>query len=1316
MLVACGVVLAGLLLVVAINLDETDPTRTDPDRTREDLNIVEPGSLTEEEKIAGSGETQREELIRVKGGEIQITNEKHELAQRYRFTHLDPNPEGKGSGWLLLTDPVMEVYGSDGSVITLSGESAIAYAPNNAVESGTLTGNVVIHRYENIAGKQLDTNLDEPMLQMSTSEAQFDNIVGEVTCPGEILLETKNGEFLGYKAEVKINDKDDVISLLTIEKVDYVRIAAADAPDSPAPQSPTLDDNRVSTARHAGRSSDPTAPDSATQDVDEDKPGETRKPQAAAKPDTGSEAQVYRLTLHDNIKIAQGSSGARRTATGDSLSLFFSKESKGLGASLALAPTRRIRPCHLASLTTPVPLEQFMLSVAVASYEGGTQPLAPAEGSEDTLITCEGGLTMIPVANVGDRIASPDDALIELIGEPVHIVDEAAAAVATCAVLQHRTSAGRTELISSAAHRVDITSPEYNIDAERCWIAETEKTGGFAGPGRIRFFNPPPDGSDPGTSTTYASPDERLVISWADSVELTFGEGDESGALGSIKSALFRRDVVLVSEDLAMLDHERTDDASAPVSASRMLCDELGVGFATVEGEHVPRHILADGEVEIIGESQTLWTQSLDVLLRQAQTEDTASNETRTDVDRIVAENDVQLLMTDGQRVFGDRLEIDGEKREAVLTGEDVRLVDDTSVIDHARRIVVDDLRQTYSIVGKGRLRVFDKPVFADADGRVQPVPLDHLTGLAEELKIKWTKGVTVIPVDETGNPIFELNENEPANRIATFAGDVQVVSPEMKLSHADELRVSFSADSPDDSASGSMHAIDARGSVRAHSLGEPGEIACEDLHVDLAQNTDGVMVPLKMTATESVRVTDKTQTMWTDTLTLTFLEEDENEDEAASAVDGEFAGARVVVDTVRATGAVQIRLQDGERVFADSLEADPDGETASLFGQRIMVAGETFVLDHGKEMELNRQTGRYRIIGPGEFYGFEDPLVLPDVDEPIDLPDIDTERTLEATWTESALYIEATGVEPSDPPDPHSGTGSYAKTNGEEELELRGDVHAESRPNQLEHDLIDAESLTLYFADVETQSAEETSRELTHLLARGDAKLESRSWLNEDHSDAAKLFFVAGQHIDYDQRTFEATVIGDGELLIRDERAKDASEAAQESDAFSGKGTTFFSWDRQLHLTQVVDNQFNVEMEGNVRCVHNGLDERSTIVTGNRIEAVVKRLTGTDTTMDATAADGALDFGGSMEARRIYGEGGVRIVTWLRGNKQRDVVCDVFDYNLITGLAAVSANPGRKIYIQTAGSTGSMSATHILWNMPRDTITISRGSGFGAR
>jgi hypothetical protein len=698
-----------------------------------------------------------------------------------------------------------------------------------------------------------------------------------------------------------------------------------------------------------------------------------------------------------------------------------------------------------------------------------------------------------------------------------------------------------------------------------------------------------------------------------------------------------------------------------------------------------------------------LWSQTLDV--RFAEAVDGTPGDQR-EIERIIAETDVQIVLADGERVFADRLDVDALDRLAVITGNDVRLVDQNNVIDRAERIVIDENAQMYTLEGKGRFRRFNRPVVPATRDRLAITMFDQVADRTEELRVRWTGGVEIRPVDGVPEGI----DPDDLPRIARFRDHVQLVSEKLKLMHADEMSVGFA---PDEHGEQNIRTIQASGGVHARAFSrdaetgasrEVGAIHCSTLHVAMIVNDGGQPVPDWMEAAGEVHVSNASasarQDLWSETLGVTFRHDGSSEDAGVSdrgteALD-ELGGAGTYAHMITATGGVQILLAGGERVFADRLVANAPEQSAQIFGEELLIIGDEFVLNGCKHLELDERSGSYQVHGPGSFYAFAEPATLAKESRAIERPVIDLSRPkqLDATWSESALYASN---------DERSGT-----------LDLRGDVRAHSQPNDVEFNTISADMLTLDFVDrgESTSTPDAQQLELALLLARGDAKLESRTWRTADHTDTPRVFYIAGQHVRYDTRTREARIVGDGHLLVRDEWADDAP-AATKDDRFAGKGTTDFRWKNLLEMTPSGENVYNIVMTGDVECRHLSLDDEATTMSGERLEATLNAQPpeGEPVANESTTSEqaGIVEIGGPVDVTRLAGEGNIFVRT-----TEHDVACDVFDYDTQTGIAEAAARPGRMVSVLSGEAARPLRAERIVWNMIDDTISVTRGSGAG--
>lgn len=105
-------------------------------------------------------------------------------------------------------------------------------------------------------------------------------------------------------------------------------------------------------------------------------------------------------------------------------------------------------------------------------------------------------------------------------------------------------------------------------------------------------------------------------------------------------------------------------------------------------------------------------------------------------------------------------------------------------------------------------------------------------------------------------------------------------------------------------------------------------------------------------------------------------------------------------------------------------------------------------------------------------------------------------------------------------------------------------------------------------------------------------------------------------------------------------------------------------------------------------------------MLTSDRIEAI-----SVDPNRVRTNKDGSSELTmRGMDLQQLVATGTVYIAT-----ESRTVDCDLFDYNLRTGIADLSATQGRTIAILTQGSPYPVRAEVVSWNMDPaiDTITI---------
>jgi len=794
--VGSAVIAAVLLIIVVLNIRSAPaPQQQNAATTPTDIEVFSPGKLTDED-LAATDMQQIERDPRLslpEGGRIQATDEQGRLAQQYSFTRLDPDPPGQPAGWVMMENPVAEIYVADDRVLRLEGKQALAHVPKRALESGTMTGEVLIRVYEITPGQIVNTETQAPSLIVRTMEASFDNIVGEVRCPNHVHVETPDAEFKGQNLQMLINDSEQLVQSMTVERGDFIRIAAAasDVSSGGSPNSPAASRTQPTPNASQSAAPQPDASDLATP--------------SAEKP-----AQFYELTLHDNVRIEQGRGPDARTLNGDSLTVTFSFRSKGLGSAMAFRPTPRdVSPRRFASdqhgppslVMLSMPSRIAAASIAIAPDATHKGSIAPPISVDDVMVYWDGPLTMTPVTDPAKRLASESDARLELFGSPLTLTDTDNWTTVTCASLAYHTQAQNPILLASAAHPGVLVRQDPTH-------AEVQSPG--------------------------ITPQVELSITWGKALELDFYDSPDGEGSGSIKRAIFTRDVEVLTPDLNLTAQNMrvgffpgegqrsaietilaTEEVIAhrpgptPEEDSQLKARELLVEFAlNAEQKSYPRHVRATGDIEARDAAQTMWADVVDVLLRERTAEEQAqlrsaatANDTEansattpglaglewgddrmgaTELEKLTAESDVQLLLEGGSRVWADKLEVGGEDRTVTLTGDNVIVAHENFLLDKGKHIRLDDIRRSGRMEGPGQFRQFDRPIVPTEAGKL-PKPVIELPSQA---RVRWTERMDYDEQFDQGNSAIEFH--------GQVEGSSQPNALELSTVSADRLRFEF--------------------------------------------------------------------------------------------------------------------------------------------------------------------------------------------------------------------------------------------------------------------------------------------------------------------------------------------------------------------------------------------------------------------------------------------------------------------------------------------------------------------------------------------
>lgn len=340
----------------------------------------------------------------------------------------------------------------------------------------------------------------------------------------------------------------------------------------------------------------------------------------------------------------------------------------------------------------------------------------------------------------------------------------------------------------------------------------------------------------------------------------------------------------------------------------------------------------------------------------------------------------------------------------------------------------------------------------------------------------------------------------------------------------------------------------------------------------------------------------------------------------------------------------------------------------------------------------INRTTGKGLWEGPGQARFLTLPIDVQD-DKRIDRPviEIDTERTIE---DESAQHVSMKATwQDSMAIDQHFNDDAGL-------VDFRGTVVARSQQSPVELTEVQSDSLQFEFTKVQDNALGETpssetndtenpdtdTRQLQKIIARENATFEHRLWNQDAPEELPVVYFIGGNHIEYETDNAELLAVGDGTLVIRDNRAP--LKTTHQS-SLAGRGTTKFTWDGHLRTTKLTDTLYRITMQEHVEMAHRGLDGQVGMLTADSMKAISQNTSEEEPTDQSTLALRGMDV------QELQASGDVYVSTTTRR-----VDCDVFDYNLMTGLAKLSATNGRTVAIVTAGTPYPVRAKSILWNM----------------
>ena len=632
------------------------------------------------------------------------------------------------------------------------------------------------------------------------------------------------------------------------------------------------------------------------------------------------------------------------------------------------------------------------------------------------------------------------------------------------------------------------------------------------------------------------------------------------------------------------------------------------------------------------------------------------------------------------------RVEVIDAKSEAVATCARLSYRTDTERVqligDELRPLVVDSPQMTLEAERFWLVRSLGEAAIEGAGKMVFTNQKQDDTRLG----IDWSGQVDLL--FEPGTDLLES---------ARFQRDVQVSNKGFTFD-SEVMEVFFEHDASEQPVlSRILSSGGTAGQVRANRIGEVGELLADQIELDLDVDDTGDPIPRQLNATGSVRARDQQQTVWTENLDVQFVADESDEG---------FQLGRI-----KAIRGVQVLLENGARAWAERLDGDGLKRQVMLSaddGDLVLVRGNV-ISDQLHSVRFDDATQVAQTNGPGRFRLFDDPLELP-AQGAVEVPgDLSATPSLEATWARMMLFDDLS----------NDGAGS---------LELIGDVMVRNVPDQFEQNDLDAGFLRLDFKEHESapvidskgnvsspdmQAAFSNSRELGTLTARGDARLENRTWPVTVRDGDPDLFRIQGADIVYQASNGNAIIRGPGTMLInRVPREDDTAQSSMSATGLGGDGTSRFSWTDGMAMERQIADRFKITMIGGVEVLHAGLLPEDTMsMRSNSLDILVNRPL--ESSGDVPQGDDPqqLDLGGQATILRVTADDRVFVRT-----PDQDVEADFFDYDVTNGIAHLTGRAGRLVTLVSRQSPTPVRASEMTWDMRSGRIQITGAQGGAGR
>lgn len=372
-------------------------------------------------------------------------------------------------------------------------------------------------------------------------------------------------------------------------------------------------------------------------------------------------------------------------------------------------------------------------------------------------------------------------------------------------------------------------------------------------------------------------------------------------------------------------------------------------------------------------------------------------------------------------------------------------------------------------------------------------------------------------------------------------------------------------------------------------------------------------------------------------------------------------ASGRTLVDAFSADLGVVVQTEDGVRMTADALRADPERSVADLTGEPAEITFGASAVS-GNSMRIDQRDRALTVFGPGA-------LRRTDADEDLGYESVRLE------WTDSMKYDDVAG-----------------------EALFLGNCVLTADVSDLARDVVTAGRIDLFTTPyAERQERRNDDQSIRRAVAFGAAsgadevnlaRVESRRYARDESAAGGlrltRLVYLDGPEIIAEVADRELFVPHPGKLLIENRRV--AADASEDDSSADLRGTTLLEWDGTFTLKRDVGA---AEFRRQVRARHRPLG--ATKVTELECERLDLSF---DPAMRTDASADAPDLIWAQAQGAVYAAQG-----------RRQVIADRLLFDNSLGFAELTAWPGNVVTLFDADAPTPLTGDLLRWDLRRDRV-----------